>query len=76
VGETTFGKGSVQITKFLSNNQGALRITIARWLTPDERQIHGIGLEPDVVVPLTQEDFDAGNDPQLEAAIELLNENN
>jgi len=74
VGETTFGKGSVQSTPLLSDDQGALRITIAYWLTPNERQIHGIGLEPDVFVEFTQEDFDAALDPQLDAAIELLNE--
>lgn len=72
VGETTFGKGSVQISRLLSNGQGALRITVAHWLTPDERQIHGIGLEPDVVVPLTEEDLQAQRDPQLDRALELL----
>lgn len=73
VGETTFGKGSVQISRNLSNGQGALRITIAHWLTPEERQIDGIGLEPDVVVPLTDEDAQAQRDPQLDRALELLN---
>ncbi len=72
VGETTFGKGSVQISRLLSNDQGALRITIAHWLTPHERLIHGLGLEPDVVVELTEEDAQASRDPQLDAAIELL----
>jgi carboxyl-terminal processing protease len=72
VGETTFGKGSVQISRTLANNQGALRVTIAHWLTPDERLIHGLGLEPDVVVPLTDEDVQAGRDPQLDRAVELL----
>lgn len=72
VGETTFGKGSVQIGQNLSNGQGALRITIARWLTPDMRQIHGVGLEPDVVIELTEDDINAGLDPQLDAAIQLI----
>ncbi len=75
VGETTYGKGSVQITRTLSDNQGAIRVTIARWLTPDGRQIHGLGLEPDHVVPLTQDDADAQRDPQLEEAIRLLGGN-
>lgn len=75
VGETTYGKGSVQISRTLSNNQGALRVTVARWLTPEERQIHGVGLEPDYVVPFTQEDVDAGRDPQLDEAIRLLGGN-
>jgi carboxyl-terminal processing protease len=72
VGVTTFGKGSVQIGQDLSNGQGALRITIARWLTPDMRQIHGVGLEPDVVVEMTEDDINADLDPQLDAAIQLM----
>jgi carboxyl-terminal processing protease len=75
VGQTTYGKGSVQITRLLSNSQGALRVTIARWLTPEERQIHGIGLEPDYAVPFTQADADAQQDPQLDEAIRLLSAN-
>lgn len=72
VGTTTYGKGSVQNWIPLADNAGAVRITIARWLTPSQRQIHGVGLKPDVEVPLTEEDFLAGRDPQLEKAIELL----
>jgi carboxyl-terminal processing protease len=72
VGEVTYGKGSVQNWIPLKNDQGAVRITIARWLTPDGRQIAEVGLTPDVVVPLTEEDHSAGRDPQLEKAIELL----
>ena len=72
VGETTFGKGSVQMPITLSNDQGSLRITIARWLTPLERAIHGEGLEPDYFVELTQADADAELDPQLDKAIEIL----
>ena len=49
-----------------------MRITIARWLTPNENQIDGIGLTPDLVVEYTQEDYDEGRDPQLDAAVELL----
>lgn len=72
VGVTTFGKGSVQTWQELGTEQGAVRITIARWLTPKERQIHGIGLIPDVEVQITEEDIAAERDPQLEKAIELL----
>jgi carboxyl-terminal processing protease len=72
VGATTFGKGSVQTWVPLSDDQGAVRVTIARWLTPNERQIHGIGLAPEVPVELTEEDILAERDPQLEKAIELL----
>lgn len=72
VGVTTYGKGSVQIWTPLSNDQGAVRITVAKWLTPKERTINKIGLEPDVVVEITKEDFDAKRDPQLDAAIKTL----
>jgi carboxyl-terminal processing protease len=72
VGQTTFGKGSVQNWIPLDNNQGAVRVTIARWLTPNGRQIHKVGLEPDVVVELTEEDVKAERDPQLDRAVEIL----
>ncbi len=72
VGVTSYGKGSVQEWLPLSDNQGAVRITIAKWLTPLKRTIDHIGLTPDVVVKMTQEDFDAGRDPQLDAAIKTL----
>lgn len=72
VGTQTYGKGSVQNWIPLENEQGAVRITIARWLTPNRRQISEIGLTPDVVVEITEEDFAAGKDPQLEKAVEIL----
>ncbi len=72
VGVTTFGKGSVQTWAPLVDNMGAAKITIARWLTPNERQISKIGLTPDYVVELTEEDFEAERDPQLDKAIEIL----
>jgi carboxyl-terminal processing protease len=72
VGVTTYGKGSVQNWIPLIDNQGAVRVTIARWLTPKERQIDKIGLTPDVVVTMTADDIKANRDPQLDKAIELL----
>ncbi len=72
VGEITFGKGSVQLPLELSGQQGALRITIARWLTPLERHIQDLGLEPDYLVPLTEEDVEFELDPQLDFALDLL----
>jgi carboxyl-terminal processing protease len=72
VGVTSFGKGSVQIWTALDNDQGAVRVTIARWLTPNGRTIHEIGLEPDLTVELTDEDIAAERDPQLDKAVELL----
>jgi carboxyl-terminal processing protease len=71
VGEKTFGKGSVQLLHELSNG-AELRVTIARFFTPNDRAIHGEGLEPDIEVALTQEDVEADLDPQLDRAIEYL----
>lgn len=74
VGVTTFGKGSVQNWVPLDNEQGAVRVTIARWLTPKERQIATVGLTPDVEVLLTDEDIQNELDPQLDRAIEIINQ--
>lgn len=72
VGEITFGKGSVQNWIPLSNDGGAVRVTIARWYTPLGRQIHELGLTPDVEVLMTDEDIESNRDIQLEKAVELL----
>lgn len=72
VGMVSYGKGSVQNWIPLSGENGAVRITIARWLTPNEHTIHEIGLTPDVIVQMTEEDFKAKLDPQLDAAVETL----
>lgn len=71
IGEQTFGKGSVQTSRTLSNN-GEMRVTIARWFTPNDRAIHGEGLKPDIEVELTADDAKAGRDPQLDRAVEYL----
>jgi carboxyl-terminal processing protease len=71
IGEQTFGKGSVQLVHTLSNG-AELRVTKARWFTPNDNAIHGEGLTPDIIVELTAEDADAGLDPQLDRAIEFL----
>jgi carboxyl-terminal processing protease len=72
IGTTSFGKGTVQTWWSLSNN-GGLRITTARWLTPDGVWVHEEGLEPDFFVTLpdveTAEEF---TDTQLEAAVDYL----
>jgi carboxyl-terminal processing protease len=49
-----------------------MRVTVARWFTPNDRAIHGEGLDPDFEVELTEEDFEAESDPQLERAVEYL----
>ena len=70
-GERTFGKGSVQSLENL--NYGAqLRISIARWLTPQGHSIQDQGLEPDLKVEMTLEDATFGRDPQLDAALQIL----
>ena len=50
VGQQSFGKGTVQQWQELTGEGGAFKLTIARWLTPDKRWIHEVGLTPDVVV--------------------------
>jgi carboxyl-terminal processing protease len=72
VGVTTYGKGSVQNWTELQNHQGAVRITVARWLTPKERQINNVGLKPDFEIQFTEADVKDKKDPQLDKAIELL----
>ncbi len=71
VGQTSFGKGTVQQWQELTGEGGAFKLTIARWLTPDKRWIHGTGLTPDVVVEIPA-DVPAGEDPTLDKALEVL----
>ena len=71
MGEQTYGKGSVQLPHTLSDNS-QLRVTVAEWLTPQLRQIHGEGISPDVVVEMSLEDFEQGLDPQLDEAVKFL----
>ena len=72
VGVTSYGKGSVQNWIPLSGDNGAVRITIAKWLTPNNHTIHKIGLTPDIFVARTEEDYKAKRDPQLDTAVEAL----
>jgi carboxyl-terminal processing protease len=72
VGVTSYGKGSVQNWIPLSGDNGAVRITIAKWLTPNEHTINKIGLTPDVVAIMTEDDYKAKRDPQLDAAVATL----
>lgn len=69
VGEQSFGKGTIQQAEDLGNGAG-LHVTIAKWLTPKERWIHGVGLTPDISVALDPKD--PTHDIQLEKAIEQL----
>jgi carboxyl-terminal processing protease len=71
LGQTSFGKGSVQRLLQL-NSGGSLKVTIARWFTPGGKNIDKEGIAPDTAVELTSEDREAERDPQLDAAIKKL----
>jgi carboxyl-terminal processing protease len=71
VGEKTFGKGSVQLPIPLSGG-GELKVTVARWYTPNGKNITQDGIDPDYAVEYTQSDFDKDIDPQMNKAESLL----
>ena len=70
VGTKSYGKGTIQVWLQLADDNGGYRLTIAKWLTPAGRWIHGEGLLPDVVVDAAG--APAGSDPTLDRALELL----
>jgi carboxyl-terminal processing protease len=77
IGTNTFGKGSVNLLRGLSNG-GGVYLTIGHWFTPNGRLIEEVGVEPDVIVEFDAEALGAnpqtneGGDPQVEAAIKQL----
>jgi carboxyl-terminal processing protease len=71
VGTKTFGKGSVQELVEITPDT-SLKVTIARWLTPDGHNLSSGGLEPDIEVNMTQKDVETKKDPQLDKAVEIL----
>jgi len=71
IGEKSFGKGSVQELVELRKGS-SLKITVAKWLTPKGYLITEVGLEPDIEVKMTSEDYEEDRDPQLNKAIEVL----
>lgn len=71
IGETSFGKGSVQELEKLKGGS-SLKVTIAKWLTPKGELITGKGLEPDIKVEMTEEDYKTNKDPQLDRALEII----
>ncbi|OGZ08088.1 MAG: hypothetical protein A3D65_06245 [Candidatus Lloydbacteria bacterium RIFCSPHIGHO2_02_FULL_50_13] len=71
VGTKTFGKGSVQELVPISDT-ASLKLTIARWVTPNGTNLSEGGLDPDIEVKITKEDVDRGEDPQLEKAMEIV----
>jgi carboxyl-terminal processing protease len=74
IGEKTYGKGSVQLVYDLSDGS-SLHVTVAQWYTPDNHQIQGQGLTPDIEAPLTDEDHAQNRDPQLDKALEYMKQN-
>lgn len=70
IGAKSFGKGTIQDTQDFKDGAG-LHITIAKWLSPDKQWVHKVGIQPDIVVPMTEEDITNKVDPQLDKAIEL-----
>ena len=71
VGSQSFGKGSVQEVVNITSDT-ILKITVAKWLTPDGTSISEKGLTPDYPAEITQKDLDAKKDPQMDKAVELL----
>ena len=70
VGEKTFGKGTVQKVINLSDDR-ILKVTVARWYTPQDRNITKEGIQPNQTVKMSQDDNNAGRDPQMARAKEL-----
>jgi carboxyl-terminal processing protease len=71
VGTQSFGKGSVQEVVDITSDT-ILKITVAKWLTPNGTSISEKGLTPDYPVEITQKDIEAKIDPQMNKAVELL----
>lgn len=71
VGEKTFGKGTVQQPEELPDGSG-LHITVAKWLLPNGKNIHKVGIDPDVEVKFEPNEKDIKADNQLDKAIGVL----
>jgi carboxyl-terminal processing protease len=77
VGETTFGKGLIQSLFELSDGSG-LAVTIAKYETPNHKDINKLGIKPDEVIsqePITREQIATISDRQYQAAVDLLTKN-
>jgi carboxyl-terminal processing protease len=70
IGETSFGKGTIQQWIPL-DDLGGVKLTVNKWLTPNKRWIHKVGLTPDIAVTVPP-DLPAGSDPVLDKALESL----
>ena len=80
IGTRTFGKGIVQQLRVLPNDMGGLKVTTSKYYTPNGENIHGTGIEPNIVVQIPQEvldmDYDRSIDPQFQKALEVIREKN
>jgi carboxyl-terminal processing protease len=72
VGEKTYGKGSVQTIQSVGNQGDQLKVTVAKWYTPNGKNIDKEGISPDVTVSVSDEDIKAVRDPQKDAALQQL----
>jgi len=70
IGETSFGKGTIQEWIDL-NPIGGVKLTVNKWLTPNKTWIHKVGITPDIVVTVP-DNTPAGSDPVLDKALEVL----
>ena len=70
IGETSFGKSSVQIARDMSDGS-QVHVTVARWFSPDGYSIED-GLTPDIEVDMAAGDVAAGRDPQRDRAVQYL----
>lgn len=71
LGEQSFGKGSVQTIDELPGG-AALKVTIAKWLTPNGTEIDKVGIKPNIEVKMTEDDINNSRDPQLDAALKEI----
>ncbi|MFC1651881.1 S41 family peptidase [Patescibacteria group bacterium] len=71
IGETTFGKGTVQDLEEFSDGS-SLRLTVAHWLTPKDIDINEKGIAPDLEVKMKDSDYENDRDPQLQRALKYL----
>ena len=71
MGAKSYGKGSVQELSALSDGS-SLRMTIAKWYTPNDRSIDHTGIEPDVTIAMDSSKMGTAEDTQLQAAIDYL----
>jgi len=72
IGETTFGKGTIQeLKKFGDGSE--MKVSIAQWLLPNGEAIDKKGITPDIAIKLTEDDTKNKKDPQLDKALEIIN---